>query len=177
MLNVDALVEGSVQRSGEKVRINAQLIDARADRHLWAKPFERKSSDVLALQDELASAIASEIKVRLTPSEQVRLTSAPTVNPAAYDAYLKGRYFFNRPSDENLSNAITQFEEAVKLDSNFAPAYSGLSDTYLWAAFNEGVITAADARAKTKAAAENALQTQRRLGGSTYFFSSLSRLV
>ncbi len=157
MLNVDAVVEGSVRRSGDKVRITAQLIDARADRHLWAKSFERDSRDVLALQSELASAIAGEINVQLTPSEQARLTSARSVNPEAHDAYLKGRYFFNRPSDENLSKAITQFEEAVRLDPSFAPAYSGLSDAYLWAAFNEGVITAADAKSKTKAAAEKAL--------------------
>lgn len=157
MLNVDAVVEGSVRRSGDKVRINAQLIDARADRHLWAKSFERDSRDVLALQAELASAIASEINVQLTPSEQARLTSVRSVNPEAYDAYLKGRYFFNRPSDQNLSKAITQFEDAVRLDPGFAPAYSGLSDAYLWAAFNEGAITAAEGNVKAKDAAEKAL--------------------
>ena len=91
-LNVDAIVEGSVLRAGDKVRITAQLIDARSDRHLWAKSFERSSRDVLALQDELASAIAREIHVQLTPAEQSRLRRAPSVNPEAYDAYLKGRY-------------------------------------------------------------------------------------
>jgi len=158
MLDVDAVVEGSVRRVGDKVRITAQLIDARADRHLWAKSFERDSRDVLALQNELASAIASEIDVQLTPGEQARLTSARSVNPEAYDAYLKGRYFFNRPSDENLSKAITQFELAVKLDPNFAPAYSGLSDAYLWAGFNEGIITAAEAKLKARNTAEKSLQ-------------------
>jgi len=157
MLNVDAVVEGSVRRSGDKVRITAQLIDARADRHLWAKSFERDSRDVLALQSELASAIAGEINVQLTPSEQARLTSAPSVNPEAHDAYLKGRYFFNRPSDQNLTKAIKQFEETVRLDPSFAPAYSGLSDAYLWAAFNEGAITAAESNVKAKDAAEKAL--------------------
>jgi TolB-like protein/Flp pilus assembly protein TadD len=157
MLNVDAVVEGSVRRSGDKVRITAQLIDARADRHLWAKSFERDSRDILALQSELASAIAGEINVQLTPGEKYRLTNAPKVDPAAHDAYLKGRYFFNRPSDENLSKAIVQFEQAVALDPSFAPAYSGLSDAYLWAAFNEGVVTAAEVKSKTKAAAEKAL--------------------
>jgi eukaryotic-like serine/threonine-protein kinase len=157
-LNVDAIVEGSVLRSGDKVRITAQLIDARADKHLWAKSFERNSRDVLALQDELASAIAREIHVQLTPSEQSRLTTAPRVDPAAHDAYLKGRYFFNRPSDINLSKAIAQFEEAVKLNANFAPAFSGLSDAYLWAGFNEGVITASEAKPKAKAAAERGIQ-------------------
>src|ERR1700674_3084162 len=88
-LNVDAVVEGSVVRVGDKVRVTAQLIDAPADRHLWAKSYERDSRDVLALQDELASAIAKEINVQLTPDEQARLTSAPVVNPEAHDAYLK----------------------------------------------------------------------------------------
>src|SRR5215472_16217744 len=143
-LNVDAVVEGSVARVGDKVRVTAQLIDAPADKHLWAKSFERDSRDVLALQDELASAIAKEINVQLTPTEQARLTSAPTVNPEAHDAYLKGRYFINRPSDENLKKAIAQFQEALRLDPNFAPAYSGLSDAYLWAGFNEGVFTATE---------------------------------
>ncbi len=158
ILNVDAIVEGSVLRSGDKVRITAQLIDARSDRHLWSKSFERNSRDVLALQDELASAIAREIHVRLTPEEQSRLTRATSVNPEAYDAYLKGRYFFNRPSDENLSKAIAQFEGAIKLDPKFAPAYSGLSDAYLWAGYNEGVLVNAEAGPKSKAAAQEAIR-------------------
>ena len=113
---------------------------------------------MLALQDELASAIAREIDVQLTPTEQSRLTSAPSVNPEAYDAYLKGRYFFNRPTDENLKKAIAQFEEAVNLNPTYAPAFSGLSDAYLWAGYNEGVLTASEARPKAKAAAERAIQ-------------------
>ena len=157
-LDVDAIVEGSVLRSGDKVRINAQLIDARADRHLWSKSFERSSNDVLALQDELASAIAREINVQLTPAEQSRLGSAQTVNPEAYDAYLKGRYFFNRPSDENLQKAIARFEDAIAISPNFVPALSGLSDAYLWAGYNEGFITASEARPKAKAAAEQAIR-------------------
>ena len=157
-LNVDAIVEGSVLRSGDKVRITAQLIDARSDRHLWAKSFERNSRDVLALQDELASAIAREIHVRLNPEEQSRLTHAAPVNPEAYDAYLKGRYFFNRPSDDNLTKAIAQFEQAIKLDPSFAPAHSGLSDVNLWAGFNEGVLANAEAGPKARAAAEEAIR-------------------
>ena len=158
MLNVDAVVEGSVSRSGNRVRITAQLIDARADKHLWAKSFERNSSDVLALQAELASAIAGEINVRLTESEQRRLAAAPSVSAAGHDAYLRGRYFFNRPSDENLQKAIAQFEQAVKLSPSFAPAYSGLSDAYLWAGYNEGFLTASEARPRAEAAAKKAVQ-------------------
>jgi TolB-like protein len=156
-LNVDAIVEGSVLRAGDRVRITAQLIDARSDRHLWSKSFERNSRDVLALQDELASAIAREIHIRLTPDEQSRLTRAHRVIPEAYDAYLKGRYFFNRPSDENLKKAIALFEEATGRDPSYAPAFSGLSDAYLWAGYNEGVLTASEARPKARAAAEKAI--------------------
>ena len=176
-LNVDAIVEGSVLRAGDKVRITAQLIDARADRHLWAKSFERNSRDVLALQDELASAIAREIHVQLTPAEQSRLTRAPSVNPEAYDAYLKGRYYFNRPSDENLKKAIALFEEAIELDPSYAPAYSGLSDAYLWAGYNEGFLTASEARPKAKAAAEKAIAAGRQLRRSPHLSGHVQALV
>ena len=157
-LHVDAILEGSVARSGDKVRITAQLIDARADKHIWAKSFERNSSDVLALQVDLASAIAREINVRLTASEQSRLSRAPTVNAEGHDAYLLGRYFFNRPSDENLRKAIAQFEKSVALSPGFAAGYSGLSDAYLWAGYNEGFLTATMGKVKSKAAAERAVQ-------------------
>jgi TolB-like protein/Tfp pilus assembly protein PilF len=156
-LNVDAVIEGSVSRSGERVRITARLIDAREDEQLWAETFERSSRDVLSLQAELAGAIARAIDVRLTPTERSRLTTAKAVNPAAHDAYLRGRFFFNRPSDENLQKAISQYEEAVKLSPDFSLAYSGLSDAYLWAGYNEGFITAAAARPKAKDAGERAV--------------------
>jgi adenylate cyclase len=158
MLNVDAVVEGSVVRVADRVRITAQLIDGSTDQHLWAESFERDSPDVLALQDDLASAIAQQINVQLTPSERARLSSAPTVIPEAHDAYLKGRYFFYRPTDENLLKAIAQFKEAIRLDPNFAPAYAGLSDAYLWLGFNEDVLTSAQAMPLVKSTAQKALQ-------------------
>ncbi len=158
VLDVDAIVEGSVNRSGERVLITVQLVDARADRHMWADSFERSSKDVLALQRDMASAIARAINVQLTPIEQSQLQSEQSVDPEAYDAYLKGRYFFNRPSDENLQKAIARFEDALELDPSFVPALSGLSDAYLWAGYNEGFITASEARPKAKAAAEQAIR-------------------
>jgi serine/threonine-protein kinase len=170
-LNVDAIVEGSVQRVGDKVHINAQLIDARLDRHIWSDKFDRSSSDVFALQAELASAIAGAINVALTPVEKSRLASSKSVNPEAHDAYLKGRYFFNRPSDDNLQRAIEQFQIAVKLDSTFAPAYSGLSDAYLWAGYNEGRMTATAARPRARDAALKAVQLD---GGSAEAHASLA---
>ena len=157
-LNVDAVVEGSVVRIGDQVRITAQLIDAPADKHLWAKSFERTSRDVLALQDELAAAIAHEINVQLTPQEQARFATARRVNPEAHEAYLKGRYFLSSPSDENIKKALGQFEHAIQVDPNFAPAFAGLSDVYTWAGVNEGSFTAIEAAPKAKAAAEKALQ-------------------
>jgi TolB-like protein len=156
-LHVDALVEGSVARSGDEVRITAQLIDARADRELWARSFKRRSRDVLAMQAEVAAAIAREINVHLTESERSRLAAAPSVNPAAHDAYLRGRYFINRPSDQNLKKAIAQFQEAARLSPTFAPAYSGLSDAYIWAGYNEGFLTASQGKAKAREAAERAV--------------------
>lgn len=158
MLNVDAVVEGSVVREGDAVRITAQLIDAPADRHIWADTFQKNSHDVLALQNELASAIARAIDAKLTPQEQTRLTSAPKVDPEAYDAYLKGQYFLSRPTDENLAKSITLFQRAINLDPTFAPAYASLESAYDWAGYNERTITAAEAKPKAKAAAEMAVK-------------------
>jgi TolB-like protein/Flp pilus assembly protein TadD len=158
VLKVDAVVEGSVLRAGDKVRITAQLIDAPADKHLWADSFERDSRDVVALQDDLASAIAKEIAVQVTPDEQRRLTTPTTVNPAAYDAYLRGRYFYSRLSDEAVSKGIAQYREAIRLDPGFAPAYAGLSDAYFWAGGMEEEISAADAMPQIKAAADKAVR-------------------
>jgi class 3 adenylate cyclase/TolB-like protein len=156
-LNVDAVVEGSVMRIGDKVRITAQLIDAPADQHLWAKSYERDSRDVLALQDEVALAIAREINVELTPREQARFANARTVNPQAHDAYLKGRYYLSNYSEERLRKAIVQFEEAIKADPDFAPAYTGLADAY--GPFGADLyFPATEAMPKAKAAAEKALQ-------------------
>jgi adenylate cyclase len=156
VLNVDAIVEGSVLRVGGKVRITTQLIDATADRHIWAKSYERDSRDVLALQDELASAIAREINVELTPPEQARLATSRIVNPQAHDAYLRGRYFLNSFSEEHVQKAIEEFELAVKIDPNFALAYIGLADAYNIG--EDWYYPANDVMPKAKAAAQKALQ-------------------
>ena len=155
-LNVDAVVEGSVVRVGDKVRITAQLIDAPADRHLWAKSYERDSRDVLALQDELASAIAKEINVELTPDEQARLANSRPVDPQAHDAYLKGRYYLSSPTEERVRKAMEQFEEAIRVDPNFALAYSGMADAYVLG--DDWYFPATEVMPKAKAAAEKALQ-------------------
>jgi TolB-like protein len=137
-LHVDAVVEGTVMRSGDHVRITAQLIEAPNDRHLWAETYERDLRDVLALQDEVARTIASEVKITLTPQEQSRLSNARRVDPSANEAYLRGLYELHgltaEPTDtlksQSLEKAIGYFQQALTYDPNDALAYSGLADAY-----------------------------------------------
>jgi len=130
-LDVDAIVEGSVLRAGDKVRITAQLIEAAKDRHLWAKSYERELKDVLALQSEVAQDIASEIQLRLSPQETALMTQRRTVNPAAYELYLRGRYEWSKLSDEGVRRGISYYEQALALDPGDARYSSGLADAYL----------------------------------------------
>jgi len=138
-LNVDAVIEGSVMRSENRVRIVAQLIQARTDQHLWAQTYERDLGDVLKLQGEVAQAIAQQVRIQLTPEQQAHLNSAPVVNPRAYEAYLQGsfthfgRHWQNRPGETltAIKEAQGYFEESIREDPNFAPAYAGLADCYL----------------------------------------------
>jgi adenylate cyclase len=156
MLDVDAVIEGSVARSGDKVRVTAQLIDAPADKHLWARSYERDSRDVLAMQDEIAQAIAREVNVELTSAEQAHFANSRKVNPAAHDAYLKGRYIMESDTEERVQKAIEQFEEAIKIDPNFALPYTGLADAYSYGA--DWFFPAVEVMPKAKAASEKALQ-------------------
>jgi eukaryotic-like serine/threonine-protein kinase len=139
-LHVDGVVEGSVMQSGDKVRIIAQLIQASNDKQLWSHAYEGDTRDVLGLQQEVAHAIADEIKVQLTPQEKTRLTSPRPVNPAAYEAYLKGAYL-NKGTSAGMSTVQAQrkakefFEQAIQLDPNYAPAYAGLAD-YYWSSLD-----------------------------------------
>ncbi len=155
-LNVDAVVEGSVVRVGDKVRVSAQLIDATDDEHLWAKSYERDSKDVLAMQDEIAEAIAKEVNVQLTPKEQARFGNVHPVNPAAHDAYLKGRYFLTSYTEERVRKAIEQFQQAIKIDPNFALPYTGLADAYTYG--EDWYFPPTEVMPQAKAAAEKALQ-------------------
>lgn len=116
-LNVDAIVEGSIVRSGDRVRITAQLIDAHTDRHLWAQSFEGSATDVLALQDSVADQIASQARLVLLPS-----SPRPALNPAAHDAYLRGRYFFNK---QDFTHSVDYFQQAISIDPNYASAWAG----------------------------------------------------
>jgi serine/threonine protein kinase/tetratricopeptide (TPR) repeat protein len=132
-LNVDGIVEGSVMRSGNRVRITAQLIQAHTDQHLWAETFDRDLSDVLMLQSEVAQAIAQQVRAQLTPQQRARLASARAVNPVAYDAYLRGDSYLRltKQTAENLTTAQNYFENAIQKDSGFALAYVALAHCYM----------------------------------------------
>jgi TolB-like protein/DNA-binding winged helix-turn-helix (wHTH) protein/Tfp pilus assembly protein PilF len=131
-LNVDVVVEGVVVRSGDQVRIDAQLIRTDTDRHIWAKSYDRKVNDVLSLQAEVAQAIATEIEAKLTLGDQARLAAKKRiVDPRVYEAYLKGQYFSSRFNNEkDLKKAVEYYQEAIQLDPQYAPAYAGLSEAY-----------------------------------------------
>jgi TolB-like protein/DNA-binding winged helix-turn-helix (wHTH) protein len=129
-LGVDAVIEGSVQRVGDHVRITAQLIHADTDTHLWAQNYDRDLRDTLALEDRVARDIANEIKVQLTPEEQLRLTTSRKVDPLAQAAYLKGRYFINRFNEPDFVKCAQYLEEATKRDPSYAEAYAALATCY-----------------------------------------------
>ena len=130
-LRVDAIVEGSVIREGSRIRVYAQLIRAATDEHFWAEAYDREFRDVLTLQSDLAQTIAQQIQMLLTPQQQARFRSGAAVNPRAYEAYLKGRFYETATTEVAIKRAIDYFEEAVREDPKFAPAYAGLGDCYL----------------------------------------------
>lgn len=158
-LHVDAVVEGTVLRAGDRVRITAELVQVSTDRHLWAETYESQMGDVLALQNRVSSAIVSEIRVNLSPQDRARLARNPAVAPEAYENYLKGRFYWNRRTDENLHRAIGYFENATKQDTQYALAYAGLSDCYaVIGAAIFGTMPAGEAAPKARQAAQRALE-------------------
>ena len=164
-LNVDAVVEGSVLRSGDQVRITAQLIEAATDRHVWSQSYQGALRDTLALQNNVARAIADEIRISLNPQEQAALRHATVVNPVAYESYLKGRYFWNKRTANGLKSALAYFNQTIEEDPTYAQAYSGLADTYaLLGDWQYAVMTPKEALPKAKAAAIKALELNNALG-------------
>ena len=140
-LNVDAVVEGSVIRSGQRVRVTAQLLEARTDRHLWAETYDRDRGDVLKLQEEVAGAIAQQVRAKITPAQQEQMGRASAVNPAAYDAYIQGHLYFTTEFTKpaSLRKAQHLFEDAIREDPGFALAYAGLADTYVYLAYDGAI--------------------------------------
>jgi len=172
-LGVDAIVEGRVMRSGDRVRITAQLIDARSDTHLWADTYERDVRDILALQDEVAQRIATQVGINLSPSEQTRMASTRIVNSEAYEAYLKGNFYWNRSNCEGSKKALQFFQQAVANDPNFAPAYLGLAEAYFTLG-DWGCWPQQEAFAKSKPAALRAIELDPNLGAAHTWLGMLA---
>lgn len=162
-LNVDAVIEGTVLRSGDQVRINVQLIDAATDQHLWAEKFECPLTDVIALQNEVALAIAKQIDRTVNAANSKGTTPAQTVDPQVYEAYLRGRYFWNQRTREGAKKAIEYFEQALAKDSSYAAAYAGLADCYIFGDGNFLGLPRQEAFEKASAAANRALELDKSL--------------
>jgi TolB-like protein/DNA-binding winged helix-turn-helix (wHTH) protein/Flp pilus assembly protein TadD len=157
-LNVEAVVEGTVLRSGERVRVTAQLIQVPDEKHLWAQSYEGDLQDTLALQNTIARAIATQIQVTLNPQEEIALKRSHPVKPEAYEAYLRGRYFWNKRTRDGLVRATDYFHHAIDTDPAYANAYSGLADSYaLSGDWEYGILSPQEAFPKAKAAVTKAL--------------------
>jgi TolB-like protein/Flp pilus assembly protein TadD len=156
-LRVGGIVEGTVLRSGDRVRISAQLLDAHTDTHLWAESYDRELREVLTLQSEVAQAIAREVRVKLTSQEHEHVARARPVDPGAYEAYLKGRHYWNKRTAEALKKGAQYFQEAIDKDPTYAPAYAGVSDCSGSAGFR-GFASPDEGCGRAKTAARKALE-------------------
>jgi TolB-like protein/DNA-binding winged helix-turn-helix (wHTH) protein/Tfp pilus assembly protein PilF len=155
-LSVQYVLEGSFRRAGDHLRITAQLIRVKDQSHLWARDYDRRPEDVVTVQDDVAMDVAREIKLRLTPQQQTDLARARPLDPDAYEAYLKGRYFWNKRTEEGFKKAVDYFNQAIAKDPNYAEAYAGLADTYVLLG-GYGFMPQDEAMSKAKAAAQKAL--------------------
>src|SRR5438067_1083660 len=156
-LGVANILEGSVQKVADQVRVNVQLINALTDSHLWADTYDRKLTDIFAVESEIAQAIAQALQATLTGSEKSSIAKKPTENPEAYELYLKGRFFWNKRSGVDLRKAIQFFDQAIAKDPNYALAYAGLADSYLLLP-NYGGAPTADVVPPARAAVAKALE-------------------
>jgi TolB-like protein/DNA-binding winged helix-turn-helix (wHTH) protein len=157
-LRVDAVVEGSVQRSANQVRITIQLIDGKTDAHLWARSFDRDLSNMLALESDVASAVAAEIQITLTPADVARFPPSHAVSQRAHDAYLRGRYLWNTRTKQGLEQSISFYQEAIREDPQYALAYAGIADSYILLE-SSGQITPRKANPEMRMAAMKAVMT------------------
>jgi TolB-like protein/DNA-binding winged helix-turn-helix (wHTH) protein len=174
-LNIDAVVEGTVQRAGGQVRINAQLVDTSTDRNLWAASYERDSKNVLSLQRDVAEAIAEKIQARTTPQEKQLLQPAQTLDPAAYDAFLRGRYLIDRRIAADAPRSTQYFRQAIGLDSGYALAYAGLADSLVLQSVME-TARPDDVMPQARAAAQHALQLNPDLGEAYTVLGEVKRI-
>ena len=162
-LNVDAVVEGTVLRSGNRVRVTAQLLGASPERHLWADSYQGDLADVLSLQDRVARSIAREIRVSLTPEEQAHLTSMQPPDPEAYDAYVRGRHYASQINPDGFEKAVVNFGCAIELQPRYAQAYADLAEAYCWAVGMQ-MTPAHEGLLKARQAAIKALEMDDTLG-------------
>jgi TolB-like protein/DNA-binding winged helix-turn-helix (wHTH) protein len=166
-LDIQAVVEGSVLRSGDRVRITTQLIRVPADEQMWSQSYEGDLRDTLALQSKVAEAIAEQIRATLSRRQRAALRQARPVSPSAYEAYLKGRYFWNKRTADGLQRAIDYFNRAIQIDPTYAEAYSGLADSYALAGdWLYGVLSPQDAFRQARAAATRAVALDDTLGAA-----------
>jgi TolB-like protein/Flp pilus assembly protein TadD len=156
-LGVLNILEGSVQKANDQVRVNVQLINATTDAHLWAEIYDRKLTDIFAVESDIAKTIADALQAKLSGAEKTAIAKKPTENPEAYELYLKGRFFWNKRSGADLHKAIEFFNQAIAKDPNFALAYAGLADSYLLLP-NYGGTATADALPPARAAVTKALE-------------------
>ena len=162
-LHVDSVVEGSVMRSGQRVRITVQLIQAATDEHLWSETYDKDLTDVLSAQADAARAIVAGIQVRLTPDEGRRLAAARPVDPEAYDAYLKGRYYQFKFTPDDYEKALDFYRKAIDKDPTYAQAYAGVANTY-WNMAVDGLLLPKEGIAKCESAARKAQELDDTLG-------------
>jgi len=162
-LGVSNILEGSVQRAGDQVRVTVQLINATTDAHLWAESYDRALTDIFTVESEIAKTIADTLRAKLTGSEERMMSKKPTANPEAYELYLKGRFFWNKRTGVDLRKSIDYFDQAVAKDPSYALAYAGLADAYvLLSGF--GAASPKDSLPEAKAAAEKGLDLDGTLG-------------
>jgi serine/threonine protein kinase/tetratricopeptide (TPR) repeat protein len=172
-LKVDGLITGAVLRSGDRVRVTAQLIDPATEAQLWAHSYERDLRDVLSLQNEIVSAITREVRVRLTPQEETRLAISRQVNPEAYDAYLKGMFYWYRLNQKSLDTALQYFMLAMEKDPEYAPAYAGIA--HVWGGYKQqGLVSFEEATPKQKAAALKALELDSTIAEIHYMLAGIN---
>jgi TolB-like protein/tetratricopeptide (TPR) repeat protein len=163
-LKVDGVLEGSVVRAGDRIRITAHLVRASDDRQMWSESYERELRDILVLQGAVASDVVGQIKAQITAEEHGQLTNRRVTKPAAYLAYVRGRYFWNQRNEKSLKTAIGYFEEAIREDPSFAPAHSGVADAHFYLGYFFGHDPPREAMPKAKAAALEALALDGSLG-------------
>ena len=155
-LGVKTVLEGSVRRSGNRLRITTQLVDVASGYHLWSEKFDRDLEDVFVIQDEISLAVVENLRVRLQIGDETRLAKRHTDDPIAYGLYLKGRYFWNKRSEESIKKAISLFQQATQADSGYAPAHAGLADCYIILGYYD-ILPPKEAFPAAKAAAEKAI--------------------